>query len=66
MCLHQEPNFEGNFEIRCAGNAFPFLSEVRMPRSQKKLSFIGPVSILVWALCPKCPVVMRYCPRVIM
>ena len=26
------------------------------------LSFIGPVSILVWALCPKCPVpvVMRW------
>ena len=32
MCMHQEPNFEGNFEIRCAGNAFPFLSEVRFVR----------------------------------
>ena len=27
MCIDQEPNFEGNFEICCAGNAFPFLSE---------------------------------------
>ena len=26
--MHQVPNFEGNFEICCVGNAFPFLSEV--------------------------------------
>ena len=55
--MHQEPNFEGNFEIRCAGNACISIFVRSMNASEPKmLSFIGPVSILVWALCP---VVMR-------
>ena len=55
--MHQEPNFEGNFEIRCAGNACISIFVRSMNASEPTmLSFIGPVSILVWALCP---VVMR-------
>ena len=62
--VHQEPNFEGNFEIRCAGNACISIFVRSMNASEPKmLSFIGPVSILVWVLCP---VVMRYCPQVVM
>ena len=62
--MHQEPNFEGNFEIRCAGNACISIFVRSVNASEPKmLSFIGPVSILVWVLCP---VVMRYCPQVVM
>ena len=51
--MHQEPNFEGNFEIRCAGNACISIFVRSMNASEPKMfSFIGPVSILVWALCP--------------
>ena len=51
--MHQEANFEGNFEIRFAGNACISIFVRNMNASEPKmLSFIGPVSILVWALCP--------------
>ena len=44
--MHQEPNFEGKFEIRCAGNACISIFVRSMNASEPKmLSFIGPCPI---------------------